>query len=148
MLELLVIGRKKKNKYGLILPPKKFDIEYEFYRGWSGKIIERYKISLDNRNKSRVVYFKVLLLRKVGDKWCDILVFDSFHKGKSVVHGHRVFGKKREYLKAPYFGDLNEGLDWVRDFLKKNHHSCVTLFINRLRKEGKNEFFKKTKQIE
>jgi hypothetical protein len=126
------------------LPPRKFDEDYTFFKDSSYNTKQRVRIAFDPRTKSYepngVLYFVVILYRRYRHKWRHIVVFDTYHKGKVYVHGHRRVGlsRKRDDIKGiPQFDTLKNGLDWVTKHLKKDWHSYVKMFLEDLDKERK-----------
>ena len=113
-------------------------------RGYSGKTRQIVKIALAKskyKKPRKILYFKMILLRLYKNRWRHIVVFDTFHKGKVYVHGHRRVGKtifREDIEKIPLFDNLTEGCDWVRKHLDSNWRSYVTMFFNDI-KRIKNE---------
>ncbi|MBU1088861.1 hypothetical protein KKC08_02665 [Patescibacteria group bacterium] len=134
----------KKNKYPKVpkLPPKKFDHSYETFRGWSGKTKEIIKIKLNPKNKKEVLYFKIILLRLIQNKWKHVLVFDTFHKGKIYLHGHiynNLLKRKQNLENIPPIKDLKTALSWTRKYLRKNYNKHVRIYLKTIKKnENKN----------
>ncbi len=135
--------RIKKNKYCQEpkLPPTTFNKDYEIPRGWSGKTKQWIRIALSPKmppkHPEQILYFCVILLRKLDGKWYDIVVFDTFHRNKNYVHGHRRIGisRKREDINnVPNFRNFKAGLFWVLAHFDKRWNKYVTIFYRDIKR--------------
>jgi len=127
--------RRKRNKYGDKLPPKKPDYTFITPRGFAGTYEQLTCLNFSKNDKTKLIYFKVILKHKFTNDWKDVVSFDTYHKNRTYLHGHTMVNGKKKLLKnIPDYEDLNKARRWLNEHMNKKWRYYVKLFIRNNKK--------------